>query len=402
MRNRGMGTLSAFYIVYFIYIGFSTFASRYFAQIGLSEAQIGVLTSVPALVAMCFMPMWGALADRVRLKKLLLAALTAGSGVSFLLVDACTDFTRLGQAGATKFWPLLALLMLNCFFGQSVMPNATSIAIEYTQSIGKSYGPIRMLGTVGYQAGALLIGLICAHSLRYLYTWQALAIFAAALIALTLPRVGGHQYGGEKISPLRVLKEKRCRLLLAMVFIGTCTSMFYQSFFGAFTQQMGLSNTMTSVITWISVALEIPMLYFAHRLMRWRSIWQWVLIGYVVTGLRWLGFFLAARMNSAGMLIAAQIPAVTVLACFEFLPSLYLGSIVAPELSSSAQTILNLTSFGVARFFGGLLGGFVSQKIGMETMFAIFGVLLLAAAAVFYPVCKGMKNEGRKTNVSAD
>ena len=187
-----------------------------------------------------------------------------------------------------------------------------------------------------------------------------------------------------------------------MVFIGTCTSMFYQSFFGAFTQQMGLSNTMTSVITWISVALEIPMLYFAQRMMRWRSIWQWVLIGYVVTGLRWLGFFLAARMNSAGMLIAAQIPAVTVLACFEFLPSLYLGSIVAPELSSSAQTILNLTSFGVARFFGGLLGGFVSQKIGMETMFAIFGVLLLAAAAVFYPVCKGMKNEGRKTNVSAD
>ena len=205
---------------------------------------------------------------------------------------------------------------------------------------------------------ALLIGLICAHSLRYLYTWQALAIFAAALIALTLPRVGGHQYGGEKISPLRVLKEKRCRLLLAMVFIGTCTSMFYQSFFGAFTQQMGLSNTMTSVITWISVALEIPMLYFAQRMMRWRSIWQWVLIGYVVTGLRWLGFFLAARMNSAGMLIAAQIPAVTVLACFEFLPSLYLGSIVAPELSSSAQTILNLTSFGVARFFGGLLGGY--------------------------------------------
>ncbi len=291
MRNRGMGTLSAFYIVYFIYMGFSTFASRYFAQIGLSESQIGVLTSVPALVAMCFMPMWGALADRVRLKKLLLAALTAGSGVSFLLVDACTDFTRLGQAGATKFWPLLALLMLNCFFGQSVMPNATSIAIEYTQSIGKSYGPIRMLGTVGYQAGALLIGLICAHSLRYLYTWQALAIFAAALIALTLPRVGGHQYGGEKISPLRVLKEKRCRFLLAMVFIGTCTSMFYQSFFGAFTQQMGLSNTMTSVITWISVALEIPMLYFAQRMMRWRSIWQWVLIGYVVTGLRWLGFF---------------------------------------------------------------------------------------------------------------
>ena len=36
MRNRGMGTLSAFYIVYFIYMGFSTFASRYFAQIGLS------------------------------------------------------------------------------------------------------------------------------------------------------------------------------------------------------------------------------------------------------------------------------------------------------------------------------------------------------------------------------
>lgn len=395
-KSLGLTLLSVYHFTYFIYLGFAAFVSKYFAEIGLNESQIGILTSVPALISMCFMPMWGALADRMKYKKYLLAFVVAAAGATLLLVDSVTDFTMIDSATgriaaeATRFLPLLGILTLNNIFAQACMPNSTSISLEYTASVGASFGPIRMMGTVGYQAGALLIGVICAESLRHMYSWQGAAMIAAALLALTLPNVGGHQYGKKKVSPLAVLKDKRVRMLLIMILVACTTTMFYMSFFGAFMEQLDISNRVASVITWVSVLLEIPLLFFSQRIMKLRSVWQWMMIGLVLTGIRWIGFWISAQAASWALLLVFQIPAVLVLATFEFFPSIYIGEIIAPELSSSAQTILNLVMFGVARFTGSLIGGFISQQISMETMFLINGILLLIAAVVFAPICRKM------------
>lgn len=402
-KRVGLTLLSTYYFVYFIYLGLSAFVSKYYAEIGLDESQIGILTSVPALVSMCFMPMWGALSDRMKSKKVLLALLVAIAGVTLLFVDGMTDFTRVDAYGklaadATRFVPLLLLLTLNNIFSQACTPNSTAISLEYTASVGATFGPIRMMGTVGYQVGVLLIGIICANSLRHMYTWQSFGMFAAAIIALTLPNVSGHQHGKKKVSPLAVLKDKRIRILLIMILVACTTTMFYMSFFGAFMDQLNISNKVASVITWVSVLLEIPLLFFSSRIMKLRSVWQWMIIALVITGIRWVGFWISAQVGSWPLLVVFQIPAVLVLACFEFFPSIYIGEIIAPELSSSAQTILNLVMFGVARFTGSLIGGFISQRISMENMFLINGILLLVAAVVFWPICRKMHREDLAVN----
>jgi PPP family 3-phenylpropionic acid transporter len=392
MKKGGMFTLSAYYFVVFIAMGFSTFASKYFKQIGLSGSQIGLLTSVPALISMFFMPMWGALADRMRYKKLVVAGTLSLAAVFLLLVDGVTDFTRLDfnapDASTTRFLPLLLILIANAFFGQASNPTATAIALEYTGEHGKSFGPIRMIGTLGYMFGALAIGFICATSLRHLYTYQAFGFLAGGLVALSMPNIRGHQFGARKVSPFKALKDRRVLLVLGLVLIGTCTTMFYLSFFGAYLEEMGVSNLVASIITWMSVVLEIPLLFFATRIMRRLSIWQWFIVGYALTGVRWLGFVIARDLGSWPLLIVAQIPAVTAMACFEFFPALYIGKIIAPELSGSAQTLLTLTSFGVAKVFGSLLGGFVSDRVGMRNIFLFFGIVLLAAAALLFPLCR--------------
>lgn len=395
--KHGTLRLSAFFMVYFIYLGFNTFGSKYFAEIGLSESQIGLLTSGPAIISMCFMPMWGAIFDRARLKKAVLALVVIIAGLMLLAVDSMTDFTMLDPATgriaaeATKFLPLFGILTVFAIFNQPIIPNATSIAIEYSQSIGKTFGPIRMMGTVGYQFGVLLVGIICAVSLRHMFTYQAIALVLSAVVALTLPKVQGHQYGAKKVSPLATLKDRRIRILLIMLFVSGCSTMFYQSLFGAFLDSMGVSNTISSVITWISVVLEIPMLLFSTKLLHVQGVWGWLRIGYVINGVRWLGFFAAARLGSWPLLLVSQIPAVTATACLEFFPQLYVGEIIAPELSSSAQSMINITIFGFAKVVGGLIGGVISQAIGLDTMYLAFGVILLAASSVVWPLCGKLK-----------
>lgn len=384
-----MLSLYTFYFIYFVYLGFSTFNSKYYKQIGLTNSEIALVTSLPALIAMCFSAVWGSVSDRMRTKKVLIGINTGITGLIMFLVDRLSLWEMTGDKGwvaaDTRFLPLLVLMSLVAVFSQSNIALAASISMEYTSGIGKRFGPVRMFGTIGYQVGCLAIGMIFKVSLRYLFTWQAAAGVLAAVSALTMPNVRGHQKKEERISPLAVLKEPRMRLLLIAILIGCCTTMFYQSFFGAYMEELGISNRISSIITWVSVALEIPMLFFAEKIMKRFTVWKWIAIGFVLNGIRWIGIYGAGLMHSAWLLILFQLLAVSSNACFEFFPQLYIGRIIAPELSSSAQTVLNLTSFGVARIFGGLLAGVLTSLTGYGPMFAFWGVVLLVAAVVFAP-----------------
>ena len=55
MKHPGAVALSVFFIVFFILNGFTTFASKYYAEIGLSVSQIGALSSLPTLIGMALM-----------------------------------------------------------------------------------------------------------------------------------------------------------------------------------------------------------------------------------------------------------------------------------------------------------------------------------------------------------
>ncbi|MDD3335693.1 MAG: MFS transporter [Eubacteriales bacterium] len=121
--------------------------------------------------------------------------------------------------------------------------------------------------------------------------------------------------------------------------------------------------------------------HMGDKLYRKTSIWNWLLIAFLLNSVRWLGI---ACCKSVLAMILFNIPAVTVTACFEFMCCLWLNDHVPAELNGSAQSVLGFISLGLARVIGSLLGGIVSDKLGIPTVFAFNGVLLLIAAIGFY------------------
>lgn len=399
MKHPGAVALSVFFIVFFILNGFTTFASKYYAEIGLSVSQIGALSSLPTLIGMALMPLLGVLSDRARRKRAPVCCLLALTGAAYLLVDSLTDFSL--PRPATRFLPLLALLSLSQALIQPVTPICSAIGIEYMDSIGRPFSRIRLMGTIGYQLGVLLVGAFFVRSLRHLYTWTAYSLFVAALLALAFPPVQGHQHGKEKISPRALLRDKRVRALLGLVMLGTTTSLFYNSFFGAYLGEMQVDNRISSLIIFLSVLPEVPFFFVAEKIMRRYSIWKWQIIGFTLNGLRWIGLYIASRLGSWPLVVVAQLAAVSATFCFEFFPSLYLSRIVAPELSSSVQTLLTLCSFGLARAAGCLAGGWLAGNVGIRGVFLVWGVMLLAATAlVRRPVAK-LAREDAQTGYSS-
>ena len=371
LKDRKLLSLYLFFTVFFMGQGLTTYASKFYGEIGLADSQIGLISAIPAFVALFVQPIWGMLSDRARYKRNVLAAALVIGGLCCFLV----------QPAAGSFLPLLLVLTLVNTFLLPVLPVGNAIAIEYTRECGRDYGPVRMMGTVGFQVSILVIGLIFATSLNGLYNAFGLVLLASALCALLLPPVKGYQHGKERISFTVFFKDRALLLMFALVFLAQMASQFYLAFFSKHLGDLGISNALTGLITMLAVSLEVPFLLFGDKLMKKLSIWKWMWIGLIVNGLR---FVVLSIVRTPVLIVLSQIPSVFLLACFEFFPAIYLNKAVDKELRGTVQNTYTLIAFGASRIVGSLLGGFIADATSIPTVFAINGALLLLAAVVFF------------------
>lgn len=371
-----MQTLSLYlyHLVYFVINGASSFVPKFYGEIGLTDGQIGILTSLPTLVALAFTPLFGAMCDRISKKRYLLSALLIAAAAFCFPVPHCAGFL-----------PLFAVVSGYSLFSASISPTATTISLEHCRAARRDYGPIRLMGTVGYQLGTLLVGTLLTHSLKNLYPLMGATALAACAITFMMPNVEGHQHRQKRVPLGRLFADVHVRWLYVLIFFATISSQFYMSFYSKHLGDLGMSNATVSWIMLLSVVAELPFLYWGDKIARKTNIWNWLLIGIAANGIRWLGLALS---RSAPAIILFQIPGVTVLACFEFFPALYLARRVPPELSGSAQNILTLTTFGAAKIVGSLIGGMICEHTGIPAMFTFHGAALLVGCGALWPITR--------------
>jgi len=361
----------AFYILYFIYLGTSSFQSRYFSEIGMTDSQIGLISSIPAIAGLAAQPVWGTFSDRVQHKRTILILGSGAAGIALI----ATGFL-------SGFLPVLIGMTLITVSLICVIPTANSIAMEYSSTL---MGPLRMTGTIGYQIGAVALGFILTASLHGLMQIMGVLMLLCALLARFEPPVKGHQFGREKVSYIAVFRDKKILFLLITLLICTTTTQYYNTFFVKMLGDLGFDNATTGIITFVSIFFEIPFLFFSHKLYKKATLWTWLLIGMAVNAVRFacLGF-----AETLPLILLINIPTVTVMGCFEFFPALYLNDAVDEKLKGSAQSALNLSFAGGAKLLGSLLGGFLGDTYGLQTGFVCCGCILAAAFLVLFVPCR--------------
>ncbi|MFI3324782.1 MAG: MFS transporter [Clostridia bacterium] len=374
MKKINNYAMYAFYSIYFVSLGIGSFASKYLSEIGMTDSQIGLFMSVPAAICIIAQPVFGIISDRIRLKRNLLIITCIISGLLYCFANF-----------AVTFMSLLILLTVIGVVLSPVSPISATISLENAKIGGSSFGSIRMSGTIGYQIGALIIGFILVNSLNGIYLIIGILTILCGLIAFFCPPIKGHQYGKEKTSFSEVFKNKKIVFLLIILFVACLGSAFYRSFFTKYLGDLGISNSTISVITVISIFLEIPFLFFSKKLYPKLSIWNWILLGLALNAFRMVG--LGFSTNAVSVIIA-NIPAVTFMACFEFFPAIYINSIVKDELKGSSQTILTLTTFSISQIVGSFFGGVASDAFGVNTVFIAFGVIFALAFLIIIIPCR--------------
>ena len=370
MKDRGYIKLVILYGIYFLGLGATGFTGVYLGGKGMSNSQIGLLMSIPPLIAFVFQPLWGMAGDRAKYKRSALSLCFLLSACACLLIDLSGSFLTL----------LVSFTAYNCV-SQGMSPLAQSISIEYSRNTKYGFGPIRMAGSIAYQLMILLAGFILSDDMPELYRIVSACYLVSAAFSLAIPPVKGHQHDSEKLNPLSVLKDKKICFLLCMSLCGKTAGMFGVSFFNKYIQELFADNVRMSILAYTAIVLEIPFLLLAQRFMKRFKVTVWVLIGLAANAVRFVGIGLC---TSFPLLIALQLLQVSVMACFEFYPSLYLDRRVRKELRGSMQSVNTLVTFGLSQITGSLLGGFIADAVGMQHTFLIYGLFLAVMCAVFF------------------
>lgn len=147
----------------------------FYAHLGFSSPQMGLLYSVGPLISILSNLFWSMMSDRLGTVRKIMALLLGGQLVTAIILYQATSFSSV-------------LLILSCFyfFYYPVFPLADTMAIKVAQRHGRNFIAIRVFGSLGYSFFALTIGYV----LRELGPEYSVAICIIIVITALLITLG--------------------------------------------------------------------------------------------------------------------------------------------------------------------------------------------------------------------
>lgn len=355
--------VSAFYFFYFALIGVHIiFVPKILSMVGMSSIEIGTIFASAPLV-------------RFILPFLFLRGFKLGR-MTFLLSLVLMTLGSIGfYPSLGSFYPLLGV---NILFGigiSLILPYIEVIALEH---IGRErYGKIRLFGSIGFIAVALLL-------VEWLTSAQIgiLFLIATAIGTLIFGALIGVHHSHQSNSEC---EEQGCTfnpfghlyLWIGFLLMQVSFGPFY-NFFTIYTTDHGVSLESTVWLWSFGVIAEIIMFYFQGNLLR-RNLNTILWITALITSFRWL--IVALFPNSIILLGLSQS-----LHAFSF-ALFHTAAISSLFALYSARRLSQQFFFGISYGLGGFIGAFGSGVIYEHfppSLFIAGSIAALIASGAFY------------------
>ena len=345
----------------------------YLNNIGLNKATIGSITGTASLVALVFQPIFGVLTDSAKSKNRILQSLILCTALLYPLV--------LVNKSAVY---ILIIYIAFCIFRNFQHPLNTTMSVEFSERSGRPYGPIRMMGAVGYALMMSLVGIVSAQQNgveKTFFLYSGICLLNILLIFF-MPTMKGYnrKSEGKKVNPVLLLKSRPVlMLMLFQVLLGIANSMCRTYFAIYFTDDMGGSNALYGTMLSVGAAIEIPFLFMADRFLKKLGARRMLFILGMVTSMRWLVCFFA--QNTITLFGVYALNFINILEGITY--SLLLSRKVAPQLKTSVQTLSATIQNVVSILISSYLGGFLADLVGIRPLFLMGGIVAAVVTVVF-------------------
>jgi nucleoside transporter len=345
------------FLEYFIWgAWYVTLATWLTESLHFSGHQIGLAAGTTAVGAMIAPFFVGLIADKLFATQRVLAGLHVLGAVLLFLASRQVEF-----AG------VYALLLLYCLCFMPTLALTNSLAFRQMSDPKEEFGPIRVMGTMGWIAAGLLVG-----SLRLESTARPLQLAAAlsglmAVYCLTLPdtpplaRQGSLTIGSVFPREAIALLKGRSMAVFAIASFLICIPLqFYYAFTNLFLNEAGVTNAagkmtggqMSELICMLLIPWFFRRLGVKYMLVAGMLAWvlRYALFAYGNADSRVWMFWLGILLHGI---------------CYDFFfvtGQIYIDRKSSVALRAAAQGLITFLTYGVGMFVGSWLSGAVVER----------------------------------------
>ena len=378
--RRQLWPFAALSASYFAHIGFfNPYLPLWLQDMGLSLLTISVLTAVQATTRLFAPYVWGAISDRTGERVRLLRI---GAGVAF--AAACLLFGTWGPIG-------LGLVLLLMFTHTSAMMPMSEAAMAHLVSQDghfdtKRYGRVRLWGSMGFLVTVFAAGAwFEAFGMQHFPGWTVLTLGAVLLsvwwmpdIKEAIPQVRDH------VPVLPVLRQTPVRWFFVSTFFHVLSHIGIYVFFSLYLDSLGYSKTMIGLLWAVSVAVEVVWFFTQSRWLPRLPLTAWLVACSGVMLLR-MGLTVGWADVLWVLLLAQTLHAIT-FATHHTVCIALITQHFPDRLRGRGQALYTVVAYGFPGVLGALLGGVISERWGLHSVFVASMVTSVVATAAAFKV----------------
>ena len=360
--------LGLFYGAIFIGTGASSpYLPVWFADRGMSGAQIGLILSLPMLARAFTAPLLAVWADSFKLRR---------TALLFLALGVTAAFALMALPGGFAWWMVVWFAASSMY--STLSPLTDVIVLRRARLDGFNYGWPRGIGSAAFIVGNLGMGALLAKGPSDLVlVWMVAAVTLTALGARFLLPPDPVQEEGRPAA----LSDRMAGLggllrdpvfMTAAVSAGLIQSAhaFYYSFSTLAWKQQGISEATTGVLWAVGVAVEIGFMWFLEPWRRRMGPRNLLVLGGAAAVVRW-----TALAFSPPLWLLFPLQGLHTLSyAATFMASLQLVEMLSTSRNASAAQALNSAlSGGVLAGLATIVSGWLFDRVGAH------GYLLMSA-----------------------
>ncbi len=363
-------SFALFFFAYYGYIGvFSPYASLYFSAKGMTAVEIGILMSLMQVMRIFGPNLWGWVADRQQQRVRVLRITALAASTAFCGIFAGQTFTQF----------LVVMIAVNAFTSAQV-PLSEALMLSEMQGDLTHYGRLRLWGSVGFIAAAVLAGpLLDRYGIRTML-WIALGLLLLVLGAsMRMREPVGVQATQEPQSALALLRRRDVAAFFVSTFLMIAAHASLYVFYSLYLAQIGYSNTMIGLMWSLGVIVEIAFFFYQAPIFRRYGVRNLMLASLLIAVVRFLIIGMGAE--SLVLLLIAQVLHAATFGAHHSASIATLQRWFSGPLQARGQALFTSISYGLGGTLGGFLLGELWDTFGPKSVYLMAAALSLMAAA---------------------
>jgi len=354
---------------------FTSYIGLYYAEIGLDNGQIGLISAIMAAIGIISQPIIGTISDKSNRKNRVLR---------FTLLF-CTLSTLLIPFAKKEFLLVTVTISIFSIFNNAISPLSDTITLELAKRDGFKFSKVRMAGSLGYAIMAAVAGKIFSINIMYLFPVYFVLRALAYGTSFLIPPVSGYKNSEIIVSFKELFRDKKLNLLYVYIFILSCTQGFFYSFHAIYSKQVGITTDIIGIGVMLGSFSQFPFMLYFDKIYNKLGIFKILTIAGFAYVLRWVLY--ATALNNQTILLLWCMHGFNYMMVYLCITE-YVHLNVPKELHTRGQMMNTIILFGISNIIGVYFGGEISTFTGIGPVFMYSAVICLIAVIIFIILAK--------------